>query len=152
MSPGFQWGKVYAEWWNRFPRPRTHLERKIMETNCFKSNLRNVIRGCLRQQWLLMPGVGGAHSEFGIACQICETDFFFFFSKELFVPILCVLNKVSKLTREEGRKDGFSFCYTWNFLCFQKIALFCLVHILGAPTVCILQIDGSQEIEIRARR
>ena len=35
---------------------RTHLERKIMETNCFKSNFRNVIRGCLRQLRLLLCG------------------------------------------------------------------------------------------------
>lgn len=51
---------------------RTHPERKIMETNYFKSHFRNLIRGSLGQLQLFSK----AHSnEFRIACQICETLF-----------------------------------------------------------------------------
>lgn len=40
---------------------RTHLKSKIMETNCFESNFRNVIKDGLGQLWLCMRG-SKAHS------------------------------------------------------------------------------------------
>lgn len=54
-------------------------------------------------------------------CQICETVlFFFFFSKELFVQILCLLNQVPKLMEEEGRGTGLAFVQGGTFCAFQK--------------------------------
>ena len=57
---------------------RTHLERKIMETNCFKSNFRNVIRGCLRQLRLLLCGSEARIQSLGLLAKSVKLFYFFF--------------------------------------------------------------------------
>lgn len=140
MSPGFLRGKVYAEFSNWFPDPsRTHLERKIMETNCLKSNFRNVIRNDLGQLWLFMCD-SEASSELELLANAVKP----YFSKELFVHILCFLNKVPELSREEERM-GLAFVISGTFCAFTKWFLFYWLHRFWAPAPYILQTNKSRD-------
>lgn len=93
-----------------------------METNCLKSNFRNVIRNDLGQLWLFMCN-SEAFSELELLANAVKP----YFSKELFVPILCFLNKVPELTREEER-TGLAFVISGTFCAFTKCFLFCWLH------------------------
>lgn len=97
---------------------RTHLKSKIMETNGFKSNFRNVIKDSLGQLWLSVRGSKHIQTRFGVACQIRET-FFFFPTKRAVCSNSLPFQKGSKLTREEGNMDlAFIICGT--FCAFKK--------------------------------
>lgn len=108
---------------------RTHLERKVMETNCLKSSFGSVMRTC-RGQLQLFLGSSEAHIQsLELLAKSVKPFFFFFlvvvvvlavfFSKELFVQILCLLNQVPKLTSEEGRM-GLAFALCETFCAFKK--------------------------------
>lgn len=77
MSPEFPQEKVYAEFSNGFPDPsRSHLERKIMGTNCFKSNFRNAMRDDLGQPRLFVCGSEAHSNGLGLLAKSGKTFFF----------------------------------------------------------------------------
>ena len=128
MSSGFLQRKVYANYWKRFPRPFQNPPwQKDHGNKLSEVQLQKCDEGPPRAAAAFSGQLWGPRSEFGIACQICETVFFLvvvvvlavFFSKELFVQILCLLNQVPKLISEEGRM-GLAFALCETFCAFKK--------------------------------
>lgn len=93
-----------------------------MGTNCFKSDFRNAIRDDLGQLQLFMCDSEAHSDSSGLLAKSGKPFFFSSPSKELFVHILCLLNKVPEST-EEKERTGFAFVVSGTFCTF--IIAFC---------------------------